>query len=350
MAHLYVLGGRQRKVGIKAPTFQDEWYLYEAALILEVDTETGTARTCVEYETPREARAGEQRAGNFHSGALVGNTLYTCTMTEVLIYSVPEFQQIGYISLPFFNDLHHTTPAADGNLLVVSTGLDMVFKITLQGDIVDEWCVVDEAPWSRFSRGVDYRRVVTTRPHQSHPNFAFELQGQVWVTRFEQGDAICLSESGKRIGLGVWRPHDGLACGERILFTGVEGRVVMVDRRTLEIEQTIDLRQIQDRGKEVLPAWCRGLLPVDEKTMWVGFTRIRQTLLRENVRWVKTVLHEGTVAKPTHIALFDIVNKQCLQEIDLEPYGMHTVFGIFPVNSTLSSRPTAQKGLPCSIL
>ncbi|MGO9085972.1 MAG: hypothetical protein ACLQBK_12150 [Candidatus Sulfotelmatobacter sp.] len=329
MPKLYVLGGRQRKVGIKAPTHQDEWYLYEAALILEVDTETCTARTCVEYETPREKRAGEQRAGNFHSGALIGDALYTCTMTEVLIYRVPDFQQIGYLSLPCFNDLHHVTPATDGTLLVVSTGLDMVFRITPRGETVDEWCVVDETPWSRFSRGVDYRVVVTTRPHLSHPNFAFELDGEVWVTRFEQGDAICLSKPGRRIALDVWRPHDGLVRGEQILFTGVEGRVVIVNRHTLRVDQIIDLRQIEDRDQEILPAWCRGLLPVDERTMWVGFTRIRQTLLRENVRWVKTVLQEGTVAKPTHIALFDIVDKQCLRAIDLEPYGMHTVFGIF---------------------
>lgn len=331
MAKLYVLGGRQRKVGIKPPTFQDEWYLYEAALILEVDTDTGAARTCVEYETPREARAGEQRAGNFHSGSLIGDSLYTCTMTEVLIYRVPDFKQIGYLSLPFFNDLHHVAPASDGNLLVVSTGLDMVLKVSPQGERVAEWCVTDETPWSRFSRAVDYRRVITTRPHLAHPNFVFELEDELWATRFEQGDTICLNKSGKRLGLDVYRPHDGVMCGERILFTGVEGKVVIVNRRTLSIEQTIDLRRIQDGNKEILPAWCRGVLPVDDRMMWVGFTRIRQTLLRENVRWVKTVLREGTIAKPTHIALFDIANMRCLKEIDLEPHGMHTIFGIFPV-------------------
>lgn len=330
MAKLYVVGGRQRKVGIKPPTFQDEWYLYEAALILEVDTDTGNARTCVEYETPREKRAGEQRAGNFHSGALIGNTLYTCTMTEVLIYRVPEFEQIGYLSLPCFNDLHHVTPAQDGDLLVVSTGLDMVFKLKLNGETVEEWCVVDEAPWSRFSRSVDYRTVVTTRPHLSHPNFTFELDGETWVTRFEQGDAISLNGSKRRITTGIYRPHDGLLCREHILFSGVEGKVVMANRRTLRVDETIDLRTIQDRDNEILPAWCRGLLPIDERKIWVGFTRIRQTLLRENVRWVKAVLREGTVAKPTQIALFDIVSKECLKQIDLEPYGMHTVFGIFP--------------------
>jgi len=76
------------------------------------------------------------------------------------------------------------------------------------------------------------------------------------------------------------------------------------------------------------------LLPLDERHIWVGFTRIRQTIFRENVRWVKTVLGEGTLVKPSHIALFDIVENRCLKEIDLEPYGMHGVYSIFPVPTT----------------
>ena len=339
MARLYVLGGRQRKLGMKVCTYQDEWYLYDTALILEVDTDALAVRTCVEYRTPREARPGDQPAGNFHSGALIGETLYTCTNTEVLIYKVPEFKQIGYLSLPCFNDLHHVIPSSDGNLLVVSTGLDMVVKITSSGAPVSEWSVLDEEPWTRFSRDIDYRRVITTRPHASHPNYVFELDGEMWVTRFQQCDAICLngSQNGsrKRIAIEVERPHDGILLGEWILFTGVDGKIVIANRRTLKVDQMIDLRKIQDRYEEVLPAWCRGLLPMDDGRMWVGFTRIRQTLLRENVRWVKTVLREGTIVKPTHIALFDIVNKQCVQEIDLEPFGMHTIFGIFPANDRL---------------
>ena len=328
MAKLYVLGGRQRKALLREPT--KEWHWYEAALILEVDTDAGAVRTRVEYKTPPEARARDISSNNFHSGALVGNTLYTCTTTEVLIFRVPSFERVGYISLPCFNDVHHVSPARDGNLLVVSTGLDMVVKVDATGKVLEEWSVVDEAPFARFSRTVDYRKVETTKPHASHPNFVFAVDDDIWVTRFNQRDAITLNGSRKRIEIAVEKPHDGFVDGDRILFTAVDGKIVIVNRRTLLVEQIIDLREIQDLHNLVLPAWCRSLLPVDERRIWVGFTRIRKTLFRENVRWVKTVLREGTVAKPTHIALFDIVKKQCLQEIDLEPYGMHTVFGIFP--------------------
>jgi len=328
MAELYVLGGRQRKALLKDPT--KEWHWYEAALILQVDTESGRVKTCVEYRTPPEARASDSASINFHAGALVNNVLYTCTTTEVLIFRLPRFEKIGYVSLSCFNDLHHVMPAADGNLLVVSTGLDMVVKMTPQGETVAEWSVVENDPWARFSRDVDYRKVETTKPHKSHPNFVFELDGEIWVTRFNQRDAICLNDSGKRIDIGVEKPHDGLVCGDRILFSVVDGKIVIVNRHTLKVEEIVDLRQIRDRDQEVLPAWCRSLLPMDERRAWVGFTRIRKTLFRENVRWVKSVLREGTVVRPTHIALYDIVEKQCLQEIDLEPYGMNTIFGIFP--------------------
>jgi hypothetical protein len=333
MAKLYVLGGRERSLGLKEAGPKDEWCLYEAALILEVDTETGEARTCVEYQSPREARAGDKPAAHFHSGALIGDMLYTCTTTEVLIYRLPGFEKIGYITLPCFNDLHHVTPSSDGNLLVVSTGLDMVVKITPQGKTVTEWSVLDEAPWTRFSPSTDYRKVDTTKPHLSHPNFAFELEDEVWATRAHQRDAVCLNRSGKRIAMDGEIPHDGLVNGDQIFFTNVDGKILIVDRRALRIDQVIDLAKIQDNDKEVLPAWCRGLLPVDERRMWVGFTRIRKTVFAENVRWVKSVLREGTIVKPTHIALYDLVSHQRLREIDLEPHGMNSLFSIFPASN-----------------
>jgi hypothetical protein len=206
----------------------------------------------------------------------------------------------------------------------------MVFKVSLAGEVVQEWCVVDEAPWTRFSRSVDYRKIETTKPHLSHPNFVFELNGETWVTRFTQRDAVSLNGSNGRIDIAMEKPHDGMLWGDYLVFTVVDGRLIIANRHTLRVDRVIDLRQIQDRNQQVLPAWCRGVLPVDARTMWVGFTRIRRTLFRENVRWAKMVLREGTVVKPTHIALFDIANGVCQKEIDLEPYGLNCVFGIFP--------------------
>jgi hypothetical protein len=219
-------------------------------------------------------------------------------------------------------------PSHDGNILIASTGLEMVIKCTPQGEVLQEWCALEEQPWSRFSRETDYRRVESTKPHQAHANFVFELDDQVWVTRFYQKDAICLEDRTKRIDIAVQFPHDGLPFEGRVYFTTVDGRVVIANAQTHAVEEIADLRTY---GNENLLGWCRGVLPIDDRRMWVGFTRIRKTKFKENVLWARSLLREGAVEQPTRIALYDIAEKRCLQEFDLEPYGLNIVFGILPV-------------------
>jgi len=156
MSLLYLLGGRQRKSLFKN---EEEQRLYEAALILLLDTSTGIAKVEIEYKTPPEACSSNESSHTFKSASLVGNKLYTCTSTEVLIFEVPSFKRIGYVSLPCFNDLHHVAPTPEGNLLAANTGLDMVVMFTPGGRVLAEWNVLGEDPWSRFSRDLDYRKI-----------------------------------------------------------------------------------------------------------------------------------------------------------------------------------------------
>jgi len=336
MATLYVAGSRRKRLVRKEET---EWDLYDAALILELDTATGTVRTCVEYQTPAEARPADKSSTIFKSGTLCGDRLYVCTKTEVLIFSVPEFHQTHYISLPCFHDVHHVTPAHDGTLLIANTGLDMVARVSLQGELLDAWSVLGEPAWARFSPNKDYRKIHTTKPHKAHPNFVFKLHGNVWVTRFHQRDAICLNDSGRKIDIAVEAPHDGVLFGDKILFTSVDGRVIVADTRSLQLTQAIDLKKID--GQEMLLGWCRGLLPISNRKTWVGFSRIRKTWYQENLGWVKGVLREGMREKPTHISLYDLADQRCLQEFDLEAHGMHVVFSIFEAPKELASRGPA---------
>jgi len=266
----------------------------------------------------------------FKSGALSGGQMYACTSTEVLIYSIPQFRRIGYISLPCFNDLHHVVPLSDGAIAAANTGLDMVVKFSLEGRVISEWSVLGETPWSRFAKSTDYRKVQSTKPHKSHPNFIFELEGHIWVTRFHQKDAICLDDPSRRIDIGAQKPHDGVPYGEHVYFTTVDGKLVIVGRKCLRVLDVIDLQQIDDQ--RALLGWCRGLLPIDQQHIWVGFTRIRKTQFRENILWVKNALRPGMSEKPTHIALYNTQEKRCLQEFDLERHGMNIVFGIFPAS------------------
>lgn len=306
----------------------EEWHLYESAVVLEVNTESGSVQVRAEYKSPEEARATGQSSNMFKSGTIVGNKLYTCTSTEVLVFDLPAFEISNYISLPCFNDLHHVLPDGEGNLLIASTGLEMVVKTTAEGSVLQQWNVLGEGVWEKFSPEVDYRKVESTKPHRSHPNFVFQLDGQIWVTRFFQRDAICLTSPGKRIEIGIQAPHDGLVRGDKIHFTTVDGHIVTVDKTSLRVAEVVDLKAIN--GEEALLGWCRGLLPVERDKFWIGFTRVRKTKFRENLLWVRNVFRDGMIEKPSHIALYDTTESKCLREINLESHGLNVVFSIFP--------------------
>ena len=324
MTCLYLLGGKQRSLLVKG---EKEWDLYESALILKLDTTSGAVQTCVEYKSRSDARPHQHSACLFKSGTLVGDLLYACTNTEILVFRVPAFEQLNYISLPCFNDVHHVTPCRDGTLLVVNTGLDMVVRMTPEGVPIEEWDVLGGSSWQRFSRDIDYRKVASTKPHQSHPNYAFQLGGDVWVTRLYQRDAVCLTDSGKRINIALELPDDGVVRGKEIYFTLVDGRVALANADTLTVDKVIDFKTMDDPN--ALLGWCRGVLPVVHEKLWVGFTRVRKTRFLDNVLWVKRVFKEGMIEKPTHIALYDIENNRRLREFDLEPHGMNIIYSIF---------------------
>ncbi len=312
-------------MGLKA---REEWATFQRGVILRVDLEDGSVERCVEYITPPDACLKDSSI-TFEGGVIQGDRLYTCTRTEALVYQIPQLALLEHVSLPCFNDVHHVRPSKDGNLIVTSTGLDMVVETTLDGKILHEWGVLGESPWVRFSRDIDYRLVPTTKPHQSHPNYTFYLDDALWVTRCNQKDAVCLSDPASRIDVAVSFCHDGEVYGGKVYFTTVNGNVVIVNANTLQTERVIDLNKIDNSGNSNL-GWCRGLGIVSESHMWVGFTRFRETRFKENVRWVKRYIKGEE--KATHIALYDVVAGRCLAEIDLEPYGMHVIFGIFPTD------------------
>src|SRR5262249_5674715 len=158
-----------------------------------------------------------------------GNSLYLCTSTEVMVYDVRGFQRTLHLSLPCFNDLHHVCPAGNGNLLVAVTGLDMVVEIAPSGEILREWGVLGASPWERFSRDIDYRKVLSTKPHASHPNFVFHTGEDIWVNRHQQRDALCLTDPSKRIDIAVQVAHDGHVFQDFVYFTTVDGHIVVAN-------------------------------------------------------------------------------------------------------------------------
>jgi predicted Zn-dependent protease with MMP-like domain len=198
-------------------------------------------------------------------------------------------------------------------------------EVDTAGKVLREWSAIGEDPWKQFSRDVDYRKVLSTKPHKSHPNFIFQLGEEIWVTRFLQRDAISLTQPGRRIDIGVEKPHDGHVVGDWIYFTTVDGHLVVANRDTLRVEEIFDLNAIDNPTHQVL-GWCRGVAVMEKEKVWVGFTRIRTTLFKENLLWAKHGFE--TRNRPTRITLYDLAKKERLDEIDLEPYGLAALFSV----------------------
>lgn len=323
MSDIYVVGGHVRQNIFRK---LEEWQSCDQGRIIRFDPGKKESRTCLEYVSPPEVCAEDSPAILFKSAHLDGKTLYACTSTEVMVYELPGFHRTGYISLPCFNDLHHVCPTPSGTMAIAVTGLDMVVEVTMSGEVVREWGVLEKDPWARFSREIDYRRIPTTKPHRSHPNHVFQLGGELWVTRFAQRDAICLTRRGARIDIAVERPHDGYLFGDFLYFTTVDGHVVLADPKTLKIRKTYDLNQMHPEPRRVL-GWCRGLLPLDDRFLWVGFTRVRPTKFVENVAWLRNGPPQH---KASHIALYDLAAGACVEEIFLEPHGVGVIFSLLP--------------------
>lgn len=321
MHHLYVIGGRQNE----ARSLRDgnkDWNGYDRGLILRVDPETMTSTVSLEYGSPPEVVAAEDAAITFQASTIQNDKLYTCTQTEIMVYALPTFERIAYVSLPSFNDVHHVQPTPDGHIIVANAGLEMIMEITPAGEVCREWNVLGDDPWGQFSRTIDYRKV-STKPHRSHPNYTFFVDDELWVTRFHQGDALCLTDRAKRIQLSTERIHDGVVHNGLVYFTSVDGHLIVANPRTMTVEEDIDLNSMQ--LDDVVLGWCRSVL-IDDDKVWVGFSRIRPTKLRQNVTWLMRGFKRSL---PTHVACYDLKRRQCVAEIDLEPTGLAAVYSIF---------------------
>lgn len=324
---LWVVGGEQRLAFHQLK----EWEQYKKALVVRIVD--GVPERVLEYESSPEHCPDGRSSHVFKAATFQGETAYLCTQTEVLICDLPGFSIRKVISLPCFNDLHHVVPGPGGSLFVAVTGLDAVAEVSPDGDLVRLMSVLGGSPWIRFSPDVDYRKVPTTKPHRSHPNHLFFLDGRPWVTRFEQRDAVPVDGSSNghsSFPVGSTGIHDGHVEGHLLRFTSVDGCLVTFDLRS-GAKTVLDLNSIQVPDDDRPLGWCRGLLSGDGQA-WVGFSRIRYTRLRQNLSWLchgfRATEHHRH--RPTRVALYDIENMALLREIDLEPVGLGAVFSIHP--------------------
>jgi len=318
-----VTGGEQFSDAVKRP----EGARFKCAKLLEVDVDKKSIDTLLGYEANGTNYPDNIPNSIFVSASLHDGVLYLCTSTEVFLYSYPELTLINEISYPFFQNLHHVAPY-NNTIAVASTGLDLIVfldKDTLKP--VDFQHALDKDPWHKYSMDVDYRKLVSLKPHESHPNYIFEINNEPWVTRFNQKDAVCLADKNKTIQIGVERLHDGFVTGDSIYFTSVNGCIVKANAISLDVEEVVDLNEIDRSGAPL--GWCRGLF-VEDDIAYVGFSRIRDTKVKENLKWVVNMVKTNKVNQ-TRIAIYDLKNKVKLDEINMPDGTVNALYSIIPI-------------------
>jgi len=326
---LLVSGGLQRESVTKTLATGQ---IHKQAQLVKLNFNEKKSEVILSYVSPKEVCPDRFPSIRFTAMTLKEDKLYLSTGTEVLIYSYPELKRIGYVSLPSFNDIHHVAPIGD-KIDVVSTGLDMVVfldKRTLEP--VEYKDVLFRPLWKKFDRNIDYRKINSTRidptvPHDSHPNYIFELDNEPWITRCEQRDSVCLNKPHKRIAIEAERIHDGQPIGDFIYYTSVDGRIIIVDKNRRKIKEVIDLNEIEKTESPL--GWCRGLC-INGNRAYVGFSSLRPTSLQETIEWVKRRFSNSNLLKPlpTRIVSYDMHKKTKLSEYIFPVSQLNAIFGI----------------------
>lgn len=304
----------------------DSGYVSEVAILKEVDWSTHTETREFRYVSPEEFFPGNRnmlfKAGTVHDGLFI-----VPTDTEVLHIDLKTFREVHHFSHPTFNDLHHAA-IINGNIHIVNTGLDMVQEFSMEGEFIAEYNTTEAPTWDRFNHETDYRKVLTTKPHQAHTNYVFQLaDGSRWATRFHQKDAICLEDAGRKIDLNLTdgNPHDGKVIGDFIYFTLTDSHIVIVNQHTLKVEEVISLVDIEERasiGKMQL-GWCRSI-EIRENRAFVGFTRFRRSKFHEYARWLKYV---GNPLN-SRVAEYDLQSRKLVSEFDVSDTGGAAIYSL----------------------
>lgn len=317
---VFIIGGKHKS---NARNLESE-YRWEQAKILKLDTTNFDIEEVVNYRTP-EGLCPPDASVIFKSCSIRGHRLYTCTSTEVLVYDIRDFRLVEHITHKYFNDLHHVVPDEHGNVYVVSTGLDAVFLVDRLGTLLKAWSVIDQCIWDRFDPEIDYRIVLSTKPHGSHPNHITVYKQQLLVTRFNQKDIIDLNDHRRRLKIEVEKPHDGAIFLDRMYITTVDGHVVIADPERLRIVRVIDLNKLNHSPYSL--GWCRGILAVNECEIIVGFTRIRPTKFKTNLSWLRQNFH-SLKSLPTRVASFNTEEMKVNWEVNLERHNFNGIFSI----------------------
>ena len=262
---------------------------------------------------------------SFRGGVVFNDTLYTCTHSEIIEFDTGNFSVKKRISNRLFNDLHHADIIND-RMMFASTGIDRVGEFVSEGRIKLH-PVLNSNDLRPISDVEDYR-VISTKPHVSHPNHVFKIGRELWVTRFNQKDAVSLNNLEKRIDISEGKPHDGLIRDGRLYFTTVNGMIVVFDVLNLKKKGTHNLSSL---FPDYSPGWCRGLEIIGEFA-YVGFSALRWTLSLENIGFLaKNFISLGKKLRknlPARIVKYNMRTQSIVDEYCFDQNEIGLIFSI----------------------
>lgn len=325
MTELILVGG-QNSENLKKG---EAWGAYKAGIIVRLNIDSGATEVLVEDSSRPDIIKDIPEIGTVYKAAtLVDKLAFVCTTTELIVYDAQTWKEKQRISSPLFNDLHHVLPNSKGNYWVANTGLDNVIELDSEANVLNRYCTcAGEVPKSFAD--IDYRSVVSTKPHVTHPNYVFTIDNELYVTRFKQKDAICLTDTNRRpFQVRAGNIHDGLVNGDLLFFTSTNGWVTAFNIKSGAIELELDLNTLY-KSKEPL-GWCRGIEVLENGNLVVGFSRLRPTKFRENVDWVSKGIGFNKKLSPmaTRVAIININERTIENEFCVEGVGMNAIFSI----------------------
>lgn len=295
------------------------------AVLYAVDFKTGEKQQLLEYGGIK----GINENVAFTHATLLDNALYLCTRTEVLIYSFPELQLRQHFTHRLFNDVHHIE-VIDDRIYVVSTGIDAVLSFSNETFVLLEHISLrKENICNDYPKECDFRKI-NTEPHQIHPNYVFQWQDKIFVSRFNQEDITNIHNHAERYEINSGsRIHDGIVNGQNIYLTTIDGTVKVLKPKENEAALYMDMNQAENSKYPL--GWCRGL-SIDEDFIYVGFSRFRHIKLVSGPflgcysRYGEDL--KSFDEKPTRVTQYNRVRKEKCGELVFDKNELSNIYSI----------------------
>ena len=327
MKTLLVSGAILRENGFEL----GEGKYYKAARLFKLDLATGKFSLALELSEGNENYPDEDPNLQFTAPSLEEDVLWLPTDTEIYKYRLPDFNCEQVISHPCFQNVHSVHCIGE-DLVATSTGLDNVVVMDKQsGEVKEVLNTEGKDPWHRFNPEIDYRQVHSTRPHDCHPNYVFEANGNTWVTRCKQEDIINLNNPEQTVQICNDDPisiHDGIRWKDKIVFTRVDGLLVFLDLNTMKETEIVD----PFKGTKQRPAgWSRGLFIHDNK-FYIGYSKLRKTKLKDKLKFLAKGNVKYSSGNNALVVEYDFEKQTVTNVFETEDGALDAIYGIVPFN------------------